>query len=92
MIDPLTGGIRFDEFVGRPASHVDSEQTKKDVLQLNPEFCPIPSKLSIEERKKLIMEVGIEIDTEAELDTLLTENKFIYCYDGFEPSGRMHIA
>lgn len=27
-----------------------------------------------------------------ELDLLVKENRFIYCYDGFEPSGRMHIA
>jgi tyrosyl-tRNA synthetase len=26
------------------------------------------------------------------LRELVLENKFIYCYDGFEPSGRMHIA
>lgn len=27
-----------------------------------------------------------------ELEALVKENRFIYCYDGFEPSGRMHIA
>lgn len=92
MIDPLTGGIKFDEFVGRPKSQFDNQQTIDDVIELNPEFCPIPSKLTLAERKKLIMEVGCEIDTEEELDKLLTEDKFIYCYDGFEPSGRMHLA
>jgi tyrosyl-tRNA synthetase len=92
MIDPLTGGIKFDEFAGRKKSQFDSEIAQKEVIDLNPEFCPVPSKLSLEERRRLIKEVGIEIDTEEELDKLLTENKFIYCYDGFEPSGRMHIA
>jgi len=34
----------------------------------------------------------VECISEPELKELVQENKFIYCYDGFEPSGRMHIA
>ncbi|HPV66246.1 MAG TPA: tyrosine--tRNA ligase [archaeon] len=48
--------------------------------------------LTIEERLKLIKEVGEEIIGEEELIELLKSNKPIIAYDGFEPSGRIHIA
>ena len=49
-------------------------------------------RLSLEERYKLIMSVGEECITDKELYDLLQRKKFPICYDGFEPSGRMHIA
>jgi tyrosyl-tRNA synthetase len=51
-------------------------------------------KLSIEERLKLVKEVanGGEIIGEEELITLFEKGKEIIAYDGFEPSGRIHIA
>lgn len=49
-------------------------------------------KLTFEEKLKLITEVGEEIIGEEELIELLKNNKPIIAYDGFEPSGRMHIA
>ncbi|MDO8642949.1 MAG: tyrosine--tRNA ligase [Candidatus Woesearchaeota archaeon] len=48
--------------------------------------------MSIEERFGLIKEVGEEILTEEELRELLVQNKHPVAYDGFEPSGTMHIA
>lgn len=48
--------------------------------------------LTIEERLKLIEEVGEEIIGREELIELLNSNKQIIAYDGFEPSGRIHIA
>lgn len=48
--------------------------------------------LTIEERLKLIKEVGEEIIGEEELIELLKSNNPIIAYDGFEPSGRIHIA
>lgn len=48
--------------------------------------------LSIEERFNLIKQVGEEIITEEELKQLLQEKKHFIAYDGFEPSGIMHIA
>ena len=48
--------------------------------------------LTIEERLKLIKEVGEEIIGEEELIELLKSNKPLIAYDGFEPSGRIHIA
>jgi len=48
--------------------------------------------MDIEERIKLIKEVGEEILTEEELRKLLEEKKHPIAYDGFEPSGRIHLA
>jgi len=45
-----------------------------------------------EERLKLIKEVGEEIIQEDELLELLKVKKNPIAYDGFEPSGRIHIA
>jgi tyrosyl-tRNA synthetase len=49
-------------------------------------------KLSVEERLALIKEVGEEIIGEEELIELLKSGKTLVAYDGFEPSGRIHIA
>ncbi|XP_022724343.1 tyrosine--tRNA ligase 1, cytoplasmic-like [Durio zibethinus] len=48
--------------------------------------------LSVEERFKIIRSVGEECIQEDELLNLLTHKPEPICYDGFEPSGRMHIA
>ncbi len=49
-------------------------------------------KLSIEEKISLIKEVGEEIITENELRELFKNKKNPVAYDGFEPSGKIHIA
>lgn len=92
MIDPLTGGVRFNEYVGRDPSQIDDPETIEEVYNLNPYYCPVPSKLNNQQRLELIRSVGVECIKEEELLDLVQEDKFIYCYDGFEPSGRMHIA
>ena len=48
--------------------------------------------MEINERIALIKEVGEEILTEEELKELLLKKKQPIAYDGFEPSGNMHIA
>ncbi|MBI2664632.1 tyrosine--tRNA ligase [Candidatus Woesearchaeota archaeon] len=48
--------------------------------------------MDVQERLQLIKEVGEEIITEAELKELLEEKKNPVAYDGFEPSGQIHIA
>ena len=48
--------------------------------------------MDLEKRVKLIKQVGEEIITEQELRELLTTKTHPIAYDGFEPSGRMHIA
>jgi tyrosyl-tRNA synthetase len=46
----------------------------------------------LENRINLITSIGEEIIGEESLARLLTNKKDIYAYDGFEPSGRMHLA
>eukprot|EP00919_Chromeraceae_sp_WS-2016_P037142 GHVR01088406.1.p1 GENE.GHVR01088406.1~~GHVR01088406.1.p1 ORF type:complete len:179 (-),score=34.58 GHVR01088406.1:105-641(-) len=53
---------------------------------------PVRSLLSLEERYQRCLSVGYECVTENELKTLLENKDHPLCYDGFEPSGRMHIA
>lgn len=48
--------------------------------------------MNIDERIKLIKEVGEEVTTENELKELFKKKKEIIAYDGFEPSGKIHIA
>jgi len=48
--------------------------------------------MDIEKRMDLIREVGEEIVTEQELRELLHSTHRPSAYDGFEPSGRMHVA
>lgn len=47
--------------------------------------------MTIEEKLALIKQVGEEITTEAELENLLKSEEKIVAYDGFEPSGRIHL-
>lgn len=48
--------------------------------------------MDIETRMQLIKSVGEEIITEQELRELLETKSHPIAYDGFEPSGRMHVA
>lgn len=48
--------------------------------------------LTTAERIQLIKEVGAEIVGEDELPALLESGEQLFTYDGFEPSGQMHIA
>ena len=50
------------------------------------------SNLSVAEKVAIAMSVGEETLTEAELTALYTAKEHPVVYDGFEPSGRMHIA
>ena len=55
----------------------------KEAEPINPE---------LEARIASLLEVGEECLTEADLRNLLTKKASFNLYDGFEPSGRMHIA
>ncbi|KAG8654371.1 hypothetical protein MANES_05G136800v8 [Manihot esculenta] len=48
--------------------------------------------LTAEERFRIVRSVGEECIQEDELFNLLSKKPQPICYDGFEPSGRMHIA
>lgn len=49
-------------------------------------------RMAPEERFRIVRSVGEECIQEDELMNLLTKKSQPVCYDGFEPSGRMHIA
>lgn len=46
----------------------------------------------IEEKVNVLLSVGEECITKEELVNLLSKKPEFIAYDGFEPSGRMHIA
>jgi len=48
--------------------------------------------LSAEQRFEIVRSIGEECIQEDELLNLLAKKPQPVCYDGFEPSGRMHIA
>lgn len=48
--------------------------------------------MTTDERVQLLSQVGQEIVTPDELHDFLASNESYVCYDGFEPSGQMHIA
>jgi len=50
------------------------------------------SELTAEEKYELVRSVGEECTKDDELRNLLAKKTNPICYDGFEPSGRMHIA
>ena len=50
------------------------------------------STLSLEEKVATVLSVGEEVITPEELAKLFTAKEHPIVYDGFEPSGRMHIA
>ena len=59
---------------------------------INEFFNPRKSNLSLQEKYDLCASVGEEIIQNNELMHLLKTKETFRCYDGFEPSGRMHIA
>ncbi|KAE8710892.1 Pseudouridine synthase family protein [Hibiscus syriacus] len=79
-------------------SPADQTTTSSDMQSLSVSSHPPSSsssstpQLSLEERFKIIRSVGEECIQEDELLNLLTHKPEPICYDGFEPSGRMHIA
>ena len=85
MINPFTGGLEFR----RVRKDENQEEGFSDI---NADFCPVQSTLSIDEKINLVKEVGEEIIKEEELRSLFEREEMPICYDGFEPSGRMHIA
>lgn len=53
---------------------------------------PDLSKLSLDDKFRLVRSIGEECIHDDELRNLLDKKPDPVCYDGFEPSGRMHIA
>ena len=55
-------------------------------------FVLLLQSLTVEERFALIRSIGESCIQDDELLSLLKVKESPICYDGFEPSGRMHIA
>lgn len=106
-ISPLHGGLVFledsqpnnkrvqaaaqeEEKVSSTASASSSSDLNQ--RDINEFFNPRPSDLTIDEKVKLITEVGEEVIMPEEIRAMLLKKESWNCYDGFEPSGRMHIA
>ena len=60
MINPFTGGLEFRRLK-------KSENVEEGFSDINADFCPVQSNLSIEEKIKLVKAVGEEIIQESEL-------------------------
>ncbi|RZC94498.1 hypothetical protein C5167_026229 [Papaver somniferum] len=69
---------------------LDGNQEGSTSAASNPEGTQ--SSLPLEERYKIVRSIGEECIQEEELMRLLANKPEPICYDGFEPSGRMHIA
>jgi len=98
-ISPLHGGLVFLEDQAPKKTHQEEESktpaSQSQVLNdrdINEFFNPRVSDLTLEERYQLVHSVGEEIIQDSELKELLARKALFHCYDGFEPSGRMHIA
>lgn len=85
MINQFTGGLEFRRLK-------KAEIQDEEFSDVNAGFCPVQSTLSIDEKIKLVKEVGEEIIKEEELRSLFERNEMPICYDGFEPNDRMHIG
>eukprot|EP00904_Undaria_pinnatifida_P001312 jgi/Undpi1/11181/HiC_scaffold_30.g13479.m1 len=84
---------------GKPASSAPQKKSSgkgsSDTLLEVPAFDPSQLKVSectLQERFDLCLSVADECIQEEELMRLLEVRAHPVCYDGFEPSGRMHIA
>ena len=76
----------------RAAAQVSASDNQLSSDDLNQFFNPNFSKLSLKERYDLCMSVGEDVVMDTELWDMLQRKPMFNCYDGFEPSGRMHIA
>ena len=97
MISRLHGGLVFpgdEEHLSPLPEEEKKVEAAKQVEEddINKSFCPRTSDLSLEERFELCKSVGEEVLKPENLWDLLKKKDNFICYDGFEPSGRMHIA
>jgi tyrosyl-tRNA synthetase len=84
-INPLTGGLFYK-------THNRRHKIEKELNDINRYYNPQPSNLTVEEKYKLVRSIGSECISEENLRSVIELDRYFYAYDGFEPSGRMHIA
>ena len=78
--------------LGQVMGQISSAGNQLGNRNINEFFNPRKSDLSLDERYELCASVGEEVIKLEELRELLERKELFKCYDGFEPSGRMHIA
>ncbi|CDJ39646.1 tyrosyl-tRNA synthetase, putative [Eimeria tenella] len=85
-------GLNFSAAAGKPgaAAAGAAAAAANGILSELPK--PRPSSLSLEERFQLCLKVAEECVQPDELLQLLARKNCPTAYDGFEPSGRMHLA
>ncbi|GAB4834417.1 hypothetical protein Ancab_032673 [Ancistrocladus abbreviatus] len=82
----------------KPEQHDPDEKSMESLSINNSPSQETPSsslpatQMSLEERYQIVRSIGEECIQEDELMNLLSKKPEPICYDGFEPSGRMHIA
>ena len=69
-----------------------ADAVASEVAALDVSAEPEAKELTAEEKYELVRSIGEECIQEEELRNLLAKKPVPVCYDGFEPSGRMHIA
>ena len=90
--------IEREREIGRAGEKEKKKQRVSPLLCLPPPvtfFCfwtSSPTRLTLDERFALARSVGEECIQDDELRLLLEKKPNPVAYDGFEPSGRMHIA
>jgi tyrosyl-tRNA synthetase len=91
-VDPLTGSIVYKPIEIQPVNTLRALINRLDTAtNLNPEFNPQRSYLTVEQKVEKALSLAAECQEPSELANLFLKDHPI-CYDGFEPSGRMHIA
>jgi tyrosyl-tRNA synthetase len=71
---------------------VDVEEARVGVESVKLDEAPVRGEMTLDERVALALSVGEECVEPEELKILLEKKPQPIAYDGFEPSGRMHIA
>eukprot|EP00301_Raphidiophrys_heterophryoidea_P019522 c4441_g1_i1.p1 GENE.c4441_g1_i1~~c4441_g1_i1.p1 ORF type:complete len:754 (-),score=211.89 c4441_g1_i1:165-2396(-) len=67
-------------------------QPQQQQISTPPQSSEETGQLTTQQKFDLILSVGEECVTKEELNNLITKKPDFRLYDGFEPSGRMHIA
>eukprot|EP01056_Protomagalhaensia_sp_Gyna25_P000456 Protomagalhaensia_sp_Gyna_25__455@NODE_1214_length_2062_cov_104_236283_g966_i0_p1_GENE_NODE_1214_length_2062_cov_104_236283_g966_i0NODE_1214_length_2062_cov_104_236283_g966_i0_p1_ORF_typecomplete_len452_score78_45tRNAsynt_1b/PF00579_25/9e68_NODE_1214_length_2062_cov_104_236283_g966_i0841439 len=88
--DSLEQPTKVDKPISYPSSFMLS--TNKLSVLTRGDSAPVLSTLSLEEKVKRALSVAEECIQAEELEALFKSNANPVCYDGFEPSGRMHVA
>lgn len=91
-LQPLPGSKPSPMGMSEAMGAISSSSNILSTRNINEFFNPRKSDLSLEERYANCDSVGEEVIQREELKKLVERKDLFRCYDGFEPSGRMHIA